>query len=222
MKFIIIILLFISIINAIEQDTLQFLGVACKHHTEDLIIKRDIPKKCKKIEITAENVFGDNLANEKISKDCKKTFATFLGTVQPISLGNGIKTVGEIEVLKFLKLIGESSDKYALVDTRVDGWYGELTLPHAINIPYTDIAYDKFFPDDFEKNLCKLNVFEKKGILDFSKAKTIITFCNGIWCSQSAQAIEQLLILGYPSEKILWYRGGLQDWSSMGFTTIKP
>jgi hypothetical protein len=31
-----------------------------------------------------------------------------------------------------------------------------------------------------------------------------------------------LLRFGYPAEKIKWYRGGMQNWANMGFTTIKP
>ena len=46
-------------------------------------------------------------------------------------------------------------------------------------------------------------------------------FCNGIWCAQSKRAIKELLSMGYPKEKLLWYRGGLQDWKIVGFTTIR-
>jgi rhodanese-related sulfurtransferase len=27
--------------------------------------------------------------------------------------------------------------------------------------------------------------------------------------------------LGYPAERIKWYRGGMQDWVSAGLTTVK-
>ncbi len=47
-------------------------------------------------------------------------------------------------------------------------------------------------------------------------------FCNGSWCGQSPYAIKHLLKMGYPAEKLLWYRGGLQSWLMLGFNTIKP
>jgi hypothetical protein len=57
---------------------------------------------------------------------------------------------------------------------------------------------------------------------DFSNAKTLVLFCNGIWCGQSSINIRTLAKLGYPVEKMKWYRGGLQDWVSVGLTTVQP
>ena len=31
-----------------------------------------------------------------------------------------------------------------------------------------------------------------------------------------------LLTLGYPAEKLKWYRGGMQSWEQFGFTTVDP
>jgi len=39
---------------------------------------------------------------------------------------------------------------------------------------------------------------------------------------QSSTTIEGLLKIGYPAHKILWYRGSMQDWESLGLTTLKP
>jgi rhodanese-related sulfurtransferase len=57
---------------------------------------------------------------------------------------------------------------------------------------------------------------------DFGKAKTLVLFCNGIWCPQSSHNIDTLVKLGYPKDKIKWYRGGMQDWFSVGLTAAKP
>jgi rhodanese-related sulfurtransferase len=59
------------------------------------------------------------------------------------------------------------------------------------------------------------------GELDFSEAKTLVLFCNGIWCGQSTSNIGTLMQMGYPAEKLKWYRGGMQDWVSAGLTTVK-
>ena len=56
---------------------------------------------------------------------------------------------------------------------------------------------------------------------DFSGAHRVIFFCNGYWCGQSPANIKTLLGMGYPGEKILWYRGGMQAWSSLGFNTVE-
>ncbi|MDH3355786.1 MAG: rhodanese-like domain-containing protein, partial [Chromatiales bacterium] len=39
---------------------------------------------------------------------------------------------------------------------------------------------------------------------------------------QSPLAIKALLKLGYPAEKLKWYRNGMQDWEILGLSTVKP
>jgi rhodanese-related sulfurtransferase len=223
MRFILLLPLFILITQAKENiQSLQFSGVSSTYKEKKMFIERLSHPKCLHVGITPEHIFGGDLAGEEVPKECKKSFVTTLGIVQPITLGQGIQTVGELEVLKFLKLLDISPDEYAIVDSRKETWYQEISIPHAINIPYTDIAFDEHFPDDFKKNLNLLNISIQKDKLDFSKAKKIILFCNGSWCAQSARAIQEFIKLGYPPDKLFWYRGGLQDWIGLGFTTIKP
>ena len=57
---------------------------------------------------------------------------------------------------------------------------------------------------------------------DFSQAKTLVMFCNGIWCPQSPAAIRRLLAMGYPAAKIKYYRGGMQNWFALGLTVVYP
>ena len=223
MQFILLLSLLLFDLQAKENiKSLQFSGVSSTYKEKKIFIERLSHPKCLNVGITPENIFGGDLAGKDVPAECQKSFVTTLGIVQPISLGKGVQTVGELEVLKFFKLLDTSPKKYAIVDSRKPSWYKEITIPHSINIPYTDIAYDAHFPEDFKKNLAQLNVSVHNDILDFSKAKHLILFCNGSWCAQSGRAIEELIKLGYPTEKLLWYRGGLQDWIGLGFTTIKP
>ncbi len=223
MRFIILLPLLLFTVQAKENiQSLQFSGVSSTYKEKKIFIERLSHPKCLNVGITPENIFGGDLAGKDVPQECQKNFVTTLGVVQPIALGKGVQTVGELEVLKFLKLLDIAPEKYAIIDSRKPTWYKEITIPHSINIPYTDIAYDEHFPKDFKMNLALLNVSVNNQTLDFSKAKQIILFCNGSWCAQSARAVEELLKLGYPAEKLFWYRGGLQDWIGLGFTTIKP
>jgi len=216
-------LLLLSTLHSKENiQSLQFSGVSSTYKDKKIFIERLSHPKCLNVGITPENIFGGDLAGKDVPKECQKSFVTTLGVVQPITLGDDIQTVGELEVLKFLKLLDIDPEAYAIVDSRKPSWYQKITIPHSINIPYTDIAFDEHFPEDFEKNLNLLNVFLRKDNLDFGKAKKIIIFCNGSWCAQSVYAIKELVKLGYPKNKLFWYRGGLQDWIGLGFTTIKP
>lgn len=204
-------------------QTLQFLELKVNHtyngKSQEVIVKRHINPKCLKVGITPKGVLGGDMAHESIPKECKRTFVTTLGIVQPIDMA-GIETAGELEVLEHIVKGHNAPNKYVLIDARKSAWYNQSTIPTAISIPYTDISYDVDFPKDFEKLLETLNI-KKKGIgYDFTEAKDAMIFCNGNWCEQSARAIRELLKFGYPTEKLSWYRGGFQEWLALGFTTI--
>ena len=57
---------------------------------------------------------------------------------------------------------------------------------------------------------------------DFSGAKKLAFWCNGPACGQSPRAIKGMLSAGYPAEKLLYYRGGMQMWQLWGLTTVIP
>jgi len=224
MRLFILIGILSSILLANEDvKTFQFAGVETIYKDKEIYIKRLKHPNCHKVGITPENMFGGNLAAESVPQECKKSFVTTVGVIQPIQIDDEIKTVGEIEVLKFLEFLEFEPENYALVDARKPKWYEKITIPHSINIPFSDILEDEDFPKDYAKVLNQLNIKKgENGKLDFSQAKKAIVFCNGNWCVQSVWAIEALVKLGYPKKKIFWYRGGLQDWLGSGFTTVKP
>ncbi len=62
---------------------------------------------------------------------------------------------------------------------------------------------------------------EIKRKLNFDDAKDIMLWCNGMWSDQSAEAILGLIQIGYPADKIYYYRGGMQAWLSAGLTVVK-
>jgi rhodanese-related sulfurtransferase len=68
----------------------------------------------------------------------------------------------------------------------------------------------------------KFGVEEQEGLWNYSNAKTLVLFCNGMWCGQSPRNIKTLLKFGYPASKIKWYRGGMQNWETLGLSTVKP
>ena len=57
---------------------------------------------------------------------------------------------------------------------------------------------------------------------DFTNAQHLPMYCNGPWCDQSPRAIRNLLEVGYPRAKISYYRGGMQNWQSLGLTVEAP
>ena len=139
--------------------------------------------------------------------------------IQPISLAPGVETIGEVEILDYLKQMSDGDKSILVVDSRTPDWVKKGTIPGAVNIPWTSLNPDKGaspieIGDILEK---KFNVKRIEDIWDYSNAKTLVLFCNGMWCGQSPNNIKNLLKFGYPAHKIKWYRGGMQNWSNLGF-----
>lgn len=143
------------------------------------------------------------------------------GKPQPISLAKGLDTVGELEFIDFMKK-AQTDESIVIVDTRTPGWYGKLRVPGAINIPYTNFETKEGAIDAMEDDLGV--VIKDNGKLDFTNAKTIVAYCNGYWCGQTPAMVKNekysLLNMGYPASKIKYYRGGMQAWTSLGFTVV--
>ncbi len=148
--------------------------------------------------------------------------------IQPMQIADGVKTVGELEVLDILKRIGEGDPKVLVVDSRTSDWMRHGTIPGSVNIPWNKINIDlegTFENETEAKTLRHIlhNDFGARltnGHWDFRNAKTLVLFCNGLWCPQSGANIKTLIKLGYPAYKLKWYRGGMQDWASAGLTMV--
>jgi rhodanese-related sulfurtransferase len=143
--------------------------------------------------------------------------------IQPGSLGSGVETIAELEVLDYLKRINEGDNSIVVVDSRTPDWASKGTIPGAINIPWTKLNPAKGADPITIGEILEgsFNAKNLEGLWDFSGARTLVMFCNGMWCGQSPNNIQNLLKFGYPADKIKWYRGGMQDWEALGLTTVK-
>ncbi len=144
--------------------------------------------------------------------------------IQPSTLAPGVETIAELEVLNYLKLISEGDESILVIDSRTPDWVAKGTIPGAINIPWKSLnpaqGADPISIGEILES--QLNAANMEGLWDYSQAKTLIMFCNGMWCGQSPNNIKNLLKFGYPSHKLKWYRGGMQNWENLGLTTAKP
>ena len=179
----------------------------------------DVIHNGKKIRIQ-RNQNTSNMVNSEYGRTSRKC-PPFC--IQPISLGHGVETIGELEILKYLEKISSGNDSVIVIDSRTKDWVKKGTIPGSVNIPWKllkpEAGADPFqIADILEK---EFNVMNIEGLWNFSKAKTLILFCNGMWCGQSPSNIKTLLRFGYPAEKLKWYRGGMQNWEILGFTTVK-
>ena len=161
--------------------------------------------------------------------------------IQPMLADGSVKTVAQLEVFDFMEkeLLDETG---LLVDARTPAWFKRGTIPGSVNIPFTVFSLDVDDPEliDLMNTLGVRRRGEVSGLTrtieefglmggdrkndqwDFTNAKAVLIWCNGMWCGQSPRAIKGLLEIGYPTDKILYYRGGMQAWQSLGLTVVVP
>ncbi len=144
--------------------------------------------------------------------------------IQPASLAPGVETIAEIEMLDYLRRMSEGDTSIIVIDSRTPAWVAKGTIPGAVNIPWTSLNPAKgadpiSIGEILEERFGARNL---EGLWDYRDARTLVMFCNGMWCGQSPNNIMNLLGFGYPAHKIKWYRGGMQNWEILGLTTVKP
>jgi len=138
--------------------------------------------------------------------------------IQPTKIADGVQNIEEIELLNFIKN-EVSKNQGIVVDTRLKSWFELETIPSAINIPFPII--EKASKNKAKKIFKILGMREKdNGNWDFSKAKKIAIFDNGVWCEQAKHFIDAMIKHGYPKDKMLYYRSGFQGWKLLGLTTV--
>ena len=142
--------------------------------------------------------------------------------IRPIKLAPGVETIGELEMLDYLVAAGKPDSDILVIDSRTPDWVAKGTIPGSVNIPWTLLKEDTSNPITIAGIIQdRFGALDEDSFWDFSNVKTLVLFCNGMWCGQSPRNISTLLKYGYPAYKIKWYRGGMQNWQALGLTTVK-
>ncbi|OOZ42054.1 sulfurtransferase [Solemya pervernicosa gill symbiont] len=194
------------------------------HHGE---MKVKITPKIGKVSVMHNGKSVDIMRNQDQSHMVNPAFAKTSRKcppfcIQPMNLGSGVETVGEVEVIHYAKRLSDGDSSVMLVDSRTPEWVTRGTIPGAVNIPFTKLAPSMGAdPVTIADQMIEFGAKEQDGMWDFRDAKTIVLFCNGMWCGQSPMSIKTLLRFGYPADKIKWFRGGMQTWEVLGLTIVK-
>ena len=196
-----------STLAAVVNITGDVESVMVKHGDKDIKIMRNQNQK--------------NTVNPAFAKTSRKC-PPFC--IQPATLAPGVETIAELEMLDYLKRMSEGDDSILVIDSRTPAWVAKGTIPGAINIPWTSLNQAKGADPISIGGILqeRFNAMNLEGLWDFNEARTLVMFCNGMWCGQTPNNIRSLLGFGYPADKIKWYRGGMQSWELLGLTTAKP
>jgi len=123
--------------------------------------------------------------------------------IQPMTPAEGVRTIGELELLDML-----ADPEVTVIDSRTPDWFAGGSIPGAVNMPY----------DSMVDRLGELGCEADFDGWDCGAARQIALFCNGLWCGQSPSAIRGIIAAGYPADRISYYRGGMQSWRVLGLS----
>ena len=142
--------------------------------------------------------------------------------IQPMQLAPGVETIGELELLAYLRRMSTGDETLIVIDSREPSWLTGGMIPGAINIPWKMLHFGHADVKELAETLeLQFGAVHQDGLWNFENAKTLVLYCNGPWCGQSPTNIKSLLAMGYPPHKLKWYRGGMQSWKALGLTTVK-
>ena len=139
--------------------------------------------------------------------------------IQPFQPIKGIETVSELDVIDFIKDT-LPANKGILIDARMPKWNRAGSIPGSTNIPFSVLTPSKKV--SYGKILGLLGAKKEGNKWNFKDAQSLLVFDNGPWCQQGLRAMQNLVKIGYPKSKILYYRGGMQYWQILGLTTTVP
>jgi rhodanese-related sulfurtransferase len=117
------------------------------------------------------------------------------GTISPMQLAPGVRTVGELEVIRQIE------EGLPLIDTRLEHFYRDGTLPGARSVTHPRIG---------------------ESLAGLDPGRATVFFCNGPQCAATPGSIRTLIAAGYPAGAILYYRGGIHDWVTLGLPLEIP
>ena len=135
--------------------------------------------------------------------------------IAPLMADADVQTVGEREVISFV------ADQVAngsglLIDSRnaADRTSGFITA--SVNVPGKLLLPENPFLNNIMQ---AMGARSFEGSLNFADALPLMVFDDGPSTTDAPNLINSLLALGYPAEKISYYRGGMLVWTALGLNT---
>ncbi|MCO4847411.1 MAG: rhodanese-like domain-containing protein [Yoonia sp.] len=133
----------------------------------------------------------------------------------PLSVASNVPTIGEREVISFVAT-QVAIGKGLLIDSRNINDRGTGFISTSVNIPSALLQSDNPFLNDI---LQAMGAREFQGALNFTDALPLVVFDDGPSTLDAPDLITTLLNLGYPADKISYYRGGMLVWTALGLNT---
>lgn len=125
-----------------------------------------------------------------------------------------VQTLVEPEVLEFLaQAVGQNAG--LLVDARMPNDRAMGFIPGSVSLPFETLNPQNELRDEILKAL-GARAFED--VFNFTDAQSLVVYDSGPTRHDAELLIGHLLEVGYPADKIRYYRGGMQVWAVLGLT----
>ncbi len=138
--------------------------------------------------------------------------------VAPMTAARGVRTVGELDVLEFLKFSVEPGTGL-MIDARPQDQRRLGFVPSSINIPVATLTT----ATPYRTQILEALGGRRTGAgWDFANAYELIVYDTGPGTSDAAELLSELVAVGYPASKLMFYRGGMQTWAGLGLSFAEP
>lgn len=132
----------------------------------------------------------------------------------PMIAAEGVETLAEVDVIDFLS--GPvAGGQGLLIDARLPTERSLGFIAASVNIPAATVTEDNPYRNEILK---ALGAREFDGALNFTDAMLLVVFDGGPSTSEAQSMITNLIDAGYPTDKIAYYRGGMQVWTTLGLS----
>ena len=111
------------------QITPEIASITVKHNGKDVTVQREQDQDSRIAEAYA-----------KTSRPCPPF------CIQPATLAPGVETIGEVEVLDYLKRLSDGDGSVLVIDSRTPDWVKRGTIPGSVNIPWTRLNVSQSDP----------------------------------------------------------------------------
>lgn len=135
--------------------------------------------------------------------------------LSPMSAAENVPTLGELDVIQFMSSKVASGDGL-LIDARVPSDRAAGFIPASVNIPAATVSPENPYRDEI---FTALGAEQFQGIFSFNDSISLVVFDGGPATQDAPRLIIDLLAAGYPADKIAYYRGGMQVWTTLGLST---
>ena len=137
--------------------------------------------------------------------------------IEPTVAASGVATVTELDVIGFLQR-DVTAGRGLLLDARLPEEFVSGSIPAAVNVPHATMVGSNPYLEDL---LLALGAKGRLGAMSFEDAFDLLVFGEGPWSDTARRAVTHLIAAGYPSDKLRFYRGGMQMWNMFALNTVR-